>query len=405
MTKAISDRKNHCMIVHAHYPLGETRVEREALALVDAGYSVDVLCLRNETEQAVETINGVNVYRLPVMRNKTRNIAGQLFEYLKFFFLTFFKLLVLYPQRKYKTIQAHNLPDFLIFAALVPKVFGARLILDLHDLMPEFFASKMDRDMNNFLVRLVILQERLSCRFTDHVITVTDVWRDRLISRGVREDKVSVVMNVADDRIFQPHPGQKHERRSNDDFRLIYHGTFKQHYGMDVLIRAIKLALDEMPGIHLTMQGVGEFYDEMARLVGELELNQNVRINAFVLPTEELPALITAADVGVIPNHNDVFTGDLLPTKMMEYVALEVPVIASRTRVISHYFSETMVQFFNPGDPESLAQSILYLHRNQDRLKEQIVNSKQFIETYNWKSISQMYVELVERLAMGGSRP
>ena len=43
-------QKRHCMIVHAYYPVGETRVQREALALIDAGYAVDVICLREQGE-------------------------------------------------------------------------------------------------------------------------------------------------------------------------------------------------------------------------------------------------------------------------------------------------------------------------------------------------------------------
>ena len=390
--------KNHCMIVHAYYPIGEPRVTREARVLVSAGYAVDVLCLRNHGEQKFESVNGVDIHRLPVMRKRMGGLVGQLLEYLLFFILVFFKLLVLYPRRKYKTIQTHNLPDFLVFSAMIPKMFGTRLILDLHDLMPEFFASKMNRGMNNFLVRLVIWQEQLSCWFADQVITVTEVWRERLISRGVPKDKVSVVMNVADDRIFRSYPDLEH-RRANGDFHLIYHGTFKKHYGMDVLIKAIKLASEEIPHIQLTLQGFGEYHDDMIQLVEELGLHQNVRIHANMLPSEDLPPLLKQADAGVIPNHNDLFTGDLLPTKMMEYVALDVPIIASRTRVISHYFNDEMVQFFEPGSPESMARSIVDLYHHRDRLKEKVENSKKFNEIYSWKSVSKKYVGLIEFLS------
>ncbi|MGB7876986.1 MAG: glycosyltransferase family 4 protein [Anaerolineales bacterium] len=394
--------KHHCMIVHAYYPLGETRVEREALALIDAGYAVDVICLRDEDERSFESINDVEIYRLPVMRKNVGGFFGQFLEYISFFALVFFKLIALYPRRNYGTVQAHNLPDFLIFSALIPKLFGARLILDLHDLMPEFFASKTNRSMDSFLVRLVILQEQLSCRFADQVVTVTEIWRERLISRGTRADKVSVVMNVADDRIFHSNSSEEHGLRENHGFRLIYHGTFKQHYGMAELIRAVKLASNEVRGLHLTLQGVGEYHAEMVRMVDELELHQYVQINAFSLPTEELPALIKKADAGVVPNHNDVFTGDLLPTKMLEYIALDVPVIAAKTRVISQYFDEKMVQFFTPGDPESLAQNIIYLSNHRDRLTEQILNSKKFTEDYSWRSVSRKYVELIKGLSGKG---
>jgi glycosyltransferase involved in cell wall biosynthesis len=193
--------RNHtrqCMVVHAYYPLGETRVEREAHALIARGYEVDVICLRKEGEPAVDFQDRINIHRLPVKRHKRSGLAVQLFEYLVFFILAFVKLTALHLQRRYLIVQVHNLPDFLVFAALVPKVTGARVILDLHDLMPEFCAARFNSDVNSWLVRLVRWQEQLSCRFADHVITVTERWRERLVKRGLPAEKVTVVMLDAD---------------------------------------------------------------------------------------------------------------------------------------------------------------------------------------------------------------
>lgn len=391
--------KRHCMVVHACYPLGETRVEREALALVDQGYEVDVICLQYETEADFETVNGVNIYRIPVKRGPTRSLFSRFGEYLTFFWQVFFKLLKLQPQRRYRVVQAHNLPDFLIFAALIPKLMGARLILDIHDMMPEFFAAQSNRSMDSFFVRCVLWQEILSCHFADHVITVTELWRKKLISRGIPAEKVSVVMNVADDRIFRSDPARLRPHSVNGHFHLIYHGTFKERYGLDVLIRAVGLVRKKLPGIRATLQGEGEFLEEMRRLVDELGLHDHVHIHASILPTEKLPELITQADAGVIPNRNDIFTGDLLPTKMMEYVALNIPIIAARTRVISEYFDDNMVHFFTPGDANSLAETILDLYHHPEKMHKQVQNQNTFSNTYNWRTISQKYVNLVNGMA------
>lgn len=390
------------MVVHAYYPLGETRVEREALALVGAGWALDVICLRHDKDPDFESVDGVDIYRLPVVRKKTGGMARQLVEYLHFFLLVFFRLLTLYPRRKYETIQVHNLPDFLVFSAFVPKLLGARIILDIHDLMPEFFAARTGMGMGSIPVRIVILQEQLSCWFADHVITVTEVWRGRLVARGVPPAKVSVVMNVADERIFRPLPEREPRKHDDSCFRLIYHGTFKRYYGMEELIKAIGIASQVVPDVHLTIQGVGEMYAEMQRLVEDLQLQSHIDINGFALPAEELPTLIAQADAGVVANRNDVFAGDLLPTKLLEYVALRKPVIASRTRVISMYFDDSMVEFFTPGDYGSLAESIIALYHGRERLAELAQNSQRFVEKHNWQSISMRYVDLVGRLAEKG---
>ena len=202
MTKG-KGKKRHCMVVHAYYPLGETRVQREAIALRDRGYQVDVICLRGRGEAARECHDGVEVHRLPVGRHRGRGLAVQLLEYLVFFAMAAVRLSWLHLRRRYRSVQVHNLPDFLVFAAVFPKATGAPVILDLHDLMPEFFAARLGLTMDHPLVRMVLLQERMACRFADHVITVTEGWRETLAGRSVPMTRSTVVMNVADSALFR----------------------------------------------------------------------------------------------------------------------------------------------------------------------------------------------------------
>src|SRR5213593_3403398 len=94
-----SYHRRHCMVVHNYYPLGEPRVEREAQALVNHGYEVDVICLQREGEPVVDTKAGVQVYRLPVKRHRGRGLAVQLLEYLAFFVMALGKLAILHSRR------------------------------------------------------------------------------------------------------------------------------------------------------------------------------------------------------------------------------------------------------------------------------------------------------------------
>lgn len=387
--------KRHCMVVHAYYPLGETRVLREALALVAKGYEVDVLCLRGEGEPARDREEGIEIYRLPMKRHKGSGFLVQLLEYLAFFMLAFGKLLLLHPRKRYGTVQVHNLPDFLVFAALFPKATGARVILDLHDLMPEFFAAKSGGEMSDWPVRFVIWQEQLSCRFADHVITVTDVWKETLIRRGVPAHKILVVMNVADSGVF--HRPEAQPAKNGNGFGLIYHGTFTHRYGVDLIVEAVEKVRDQIPGVHLTLLGRGETRDELIRLTEVLNLEEHVTFGG-TLPVNELPPLISQADVGIVPNRSNIFTDGLLPTKLMEYVALGTPVIAARTPTIAMYFDDTMVQFFEPGSVDDLARSIRALHRDRQRLSQLARHADKFNRQYSWGQVAADYVALVDRL-------
>jgi len=389
----------HCMVVHATYPLGETRVEREALALVEQGFYVDVICLRGRTEPNTEMVDGVQVFRLPVRRNKGRGLFSQLLEYFVFFTMASIKLATLHRRHRYRIVQLHNLPDFLVFAAWIPKLSGARLILDLHDLMPEFYAGRFGTQLSGWQSRLLCWQERLSCRFADRVITVTEPWRETLIQRGIPGEKISVVMNVADDRVFQAADELERPARNDERFTLVYHGNITWRYGIDLAVRAIDRVRSEIPQIHFLIHGYGDYREQLAQLIDELGLQNHVTFTTRAMPTSELPKLIRKANVGVVPYRRDIFTDGILPTKLMEYAALEMPVITARTPAIEAYFDSTMVQFFEPDSVEDLAHCILGLFNDRERLAELSNGIRRFNERYSWSKTSARYVELVSELA------
>ncbi|PKO13517.1 MAG: hypothetical protein CVU39_18515 [Chloroflexi bacterium HGW-Chloroflexi-10] len=392
--------KRCCMIVYAIYPLAETRVQREAEILLRNGYEVDVICLRLPDDLPIDNYKGVQIYRekyrFPFLGSKKTGLKGRFLNYIRFFFSAAIRITRLQFKHKYDIIQVHNLPDFLVFCAFIPKLMGVPIILDLHDLMPEFFAGRFKARMS-FLAKLVTWQERMACKFANHVITVSDHWRKALIKRGVDEHKCSVILNVADDKIFYPVEKRTGFAPQSDQFRLIYHGSIHERYGLDLAVRAVDQLRSEIPNIHFTLIGNGDFLPRIVELVEERKLSEFVTIEKLHL-AEELPDIIRTCDLGIVPYQNDVFTDGLLPTKLMEYAALELPAIASRTTAIQAYFSDTNTEFFEPGNVNDLAQKILYLHNNPVRLKELSQGSRKFNQRYNWSIVGAEYVKLVEQV-------
>jgi glycosyltransferase involved in cell wall biosynthesis len=391
------------MVVYAYYPLGETRVQREAEALIADGYEVDVVCTRLPNEAATEICSGVHVYRMPMERSLFAGIlpAHRLWEYLLFWLMAMVTLVFLYGKRRYTTIQVHNLPDFLVFVAWLPKVLGTPVLLDLHDLMPEFYVSRYGKSPDSLIVKLVRVQESLSCRFADHVITVSEHWREWLIQRGVPAEKCSVVMNLADPRIFHLPESVPHKPATDGEFRLFYHGTVKKQYGLDLVVRAVDRLRGDIPGIRCTIVGHGDvhYMARLRELIAELELQDLVDFESTTRPVEEIPGLIMASDLGVVAYRSDPFTDGLLPTKLMEYAAMGLPSVAARTPAIKRYFEGTAVELFAPGDIDDLTHHILMLYRNRPRLKELAQKAEIFNQRHNWPTEAESYVKLVNQLA------
>lgn len=399
MSQSAFHLHRHCMVVHNYYPIGEPRVQRQAEALAEAGAEVDVICLRRPDEPTVECNGAIRIFRLPIQKDEGRGLIGHLLEYSAFFFLAMLKLTWLHLRRCYQVIQLHNLPDFLVFAAWIPRLLGASLILDLHDLMPEFFMGRFGHQVVSLPVKLVRWQEALSCRFAHHVITVSEHWRQALIGRGVPADKCSVVMNVADERFFHRPPERPYLAPvESEPFNLIYHGTLVHRYGLDLALQAIAQILCQTPDLRFHILGLGEEYEALEALRDKLGLRQVVIFHGF-LPVENLPGIILEAALGLVPYRNDIFTDSLLPTKLMEYAAMGLPAIAAHTMAIKTYFADTLVEFFTPGDVDDLACCILHLYQNRSRLTELARGAEKFNRRYNWSAQSVTYLRTIGQLS------
>jgi glycosyltransferase involved in cell wall biosynthesis len=249
-------------------------------------------------------------------------------------------------------------------------------------------------------VRLLMLQEKLACAFADHVITVTELWRQTLIGRGVTANKVSVVMNVADDNIFRRSaiPVTGEQPSQPDNFCLIYHGTLAHRYGIDLILDALAQVQGQIPGVRLVIHGRGEFVEDLKAQANRLGVQERVTFSTQYLPISEVPRIIQQADLGIVPYRRDIFTDGILPTKLMEYVALGVPVLAADTPIIRQYFDESMVQYFCPGDAADLARSILWLYQHRERLTALSHNADQFNRQYSWNRVAESYADTLDRL-------
>lgn len=396
----IEKKLRHCMVVYKPYPYSEIRVQREAEALVERGHSVDVICPKYNNDSSEDEHNLVQIYRVNMFWTTNNKFSLRFKQYLQFFFLVFLKLTYLHTKRKYDVIQTHNLPDFLVFSTLVPKFLGARIILDIHDLMPEFFQTRVGSDKKNFLMKLVLLQERLSCKYADCVITVTEHWRQRLINRGVASHKIIVVMNLADQKHFHSIPFSRLGKL--DRFCLFYHGSMPYHYGLDLVLKAMNKLRDQIPTIYFRLVGYGEAQNDLMKMAQELQLDNHVEF-IKIQPVERLQGLIETADVAVVPYLDDPFTDSLMPTKLLEYAVCGIPCIVSRTTAISAYFDDDMVEFFQPGDVDELADAIQRLYKDPRKREELGLNIQRFNESYNWLKQSAAYVSRVQELCRRSS--
>jgi glycosyltransferase involved in cell wall biosynthesis len=283
-----------------------------------------------------------------------------------------------------------------VFTGLIARLRGARILLVMHELMPELFASKFGQGRHRLLRTAVVAVERLSTRFADHVVIVSDPTRDVLVRRGVPRDKVTVVLNAADERLFS---ARSRTRSKRDAIALATHGTILERSGFQSIVRAVVLVRRVVPGVRLVVVGTGEFLPQLRELAEQEGVEDLVEFRGYV-PLDEIASVLARADIGVAAVEPDEFTDLILPTKLMEYVALGLPAVAPRTTAVEAYFDESMVSFFRPGDPADLARAIADLARDPLRAEAQAKNaSARFLSRYAWAQTKNEYLALVDQLA------
>jgi glycosyltransferase involved in cell wall biosynthesis len=383
------------MVAYTNYRR-DPRVRREAEALAQAGHRVTFLARRQDHEPNRETIADVEVVKLPGLAHRRTSIVGYMGDYAIFFVLVSMHLL-LHPLR-YRLIHVNNMPDFLVFAAWLPRLLGRPVIHDVHDLMPELYLEKFASGREHWLVRGLEFQERWAGRFASAVLTVEERLKDILSARGIARDKIHVLMNLPDDRIFAPR-GQMPGKPADAPFVMVYHGTLARRLGLDLAIEAAAIAQRSIPQLELRIIGAGEERARLLDLRDRLNLHGVVTFSDGFVPVEQIPALIRDADIGVIPLRISSGTDVMLPTKLLEYVLVGIPCIVPRTGTIARYFDEAMVRFFDAEDVPSLAAAMVELYRHPDRrsaLAE--AATARFGSLYNWGEHKKVYTHLVARL-------
>jgi glycosyltransferase involved in cell wall biosynthesis len=344
-------------------------VRREAEALADAGFDVEVVCMRTADGPRRSVVNGVTVIQLPVPGRSS--LAGTFLDYGLFLLFAAGYLSVQHIRRPYAVVQAISLPDFLVFAALVPKLLGCRVVAYMQEPTPELAATLFGRKwLTSFLSRI----EQWSIRFADHTVTVTEQLKQRYVERGASADRITVVLNCADPGIFlenwsPPPAGAK------SGFVAVCHGTIEDRYGQDTIIDAARILRDELPDLRVVITGRGSRDEALADAIAHYGLQDVVRFEGWVSQAR-LNEILYSADVGIVAQKASPYSHLVHTNKMVDYWIFGLPVIATRLRAVSELYDDRFVEYYEPGDAADLAAAIRRLHADTARRAELAQNGK-----------------------------
>lgn len=383
------------MLTHSFYE-SDNRVIRYAETLAQRGDSVEVFALRRSPDTPKEeTIVGVKVFRIQDRFSKDRQSksADFLWPLLRFLVVSSWWITRRHIRRRYHLVHVHNIPDFLVFAAWYPKLTGAKVMLDIHDIVPELFGSKFKVSNRSVLVRGLKIVEKLSAAFANRVILSNHLWLEKYTARSARREKCSVFINHVDGRIFYP----RQPARLDSKPVIMFPGGLQWHQGVDIAIQAFAKLRRHLPDAEFHIYGDGNRKPELVALAQELGLNGSVR---FFSPLRigQIADVMAGADLGVVPKRADSFGNEAYSTKIMEFMSLGVPTVVSSTKIDRYYFDDSVVRFFESGNPDALAGAMFDVLSNDELRRGMVARASEYVARNSWDTRKNDYLKLVDSL-------
>ncbi len=375
----------------------DPRVRRYVNALNESGIFCIIICSKKKKDKIFENWNGNRVYRIPVAKLR-QGFFLTFLEYLIFIFLSSFLISYLGIKYRFKIIQVHTLPDSLIFAAALNKLLGAKLILDLHEIFPELFIARKPKLKNSIWVKILMLNEKISIKFADVLITIHDNAKEIFTGRnkGI-EYKIHVILNGVDRSEFS-----ESSLKPTDKFVIIYNGTINKILNLTIVVETLaklknKMADKDFDKIVFRLYGDGPAVDEILALAEKLGVRDKVEYLGF-LPPQEMRRVVLNSNVLILPPLKNIYSDLFYTIKLVEMVYLKIPVIATRLNTYKYYYREESLFYFDSGNIGQLVENVIKVFYDKNLVSLKVENAFKDYQKVRWEIMKERYLAVINNL-------
>jgi glycosyltransferase involved in cell wall biosynthesis len=374
------------MLVENYFPQ-DTRVKNEAALLTDAGYKVAVIALRKQGQPRRETVDGVEVYRLPTLElfKKTpsanvnrinlvfvrlKSFLGYVVEYIYFTSACLVVSTGIFARRGFDVMHAHNPPDTLFLAAVPFKLLGKKFVFDQHDLCPELYRSRYSA-AEGVYTRFLRMFEWCSLKLADVTIATNESYKQIQIERANKSPAdVFVVRNGPNQMRMTPAAPSARLKGMNKSI-LCYIGSLNPQDGVDYLLRSLRHLMHGLnrSDFYCLIMGTGDSLQDLRDLAGNLQLNGCVELTGFV-SDEDLQANLAAADICVDPDPSSPLNDLSTWIKVMEYMAAAKPIVTFDLKE-TRFSARHAAIYVKPNNETEFAEAIAQL-MDQPELRKQM---------------------------------
>ena len=393
------------LVENNSYP-GDTRVRREAQALVDAGFSVTVIAPRELGQPRRDVVDGVGVCRYPAPKERD-SFWGFVWEFFYSTLAAFFVCFSVWRKEGFDVIHAHNPPDTLFAIGLFYKLFGKKFIFDHHDLAPELYMARSEGKGSKLVYKVLLWLEKWSFRTSDLVIATNESYKKIATVRGGVEDgKVRIVRNGPPLNFLQhaqPYP----ELTGLSKTIFGYAGSIGVQDGLDYLVKALDYLKTELKrdDFLTIIMGDGDDLPRIKSMTSEYGLDDHVQFTGW-LKKEKLTRYMASIDIGVDPDPSNDFNDKCTMIKMTEYMAFSKPIVAFD--LPEHRNTSADAAIYVPdNDPARFANALMLLMDDPGQRAEMGEIGRKRVETaIAWEySIPRLLNAYEEVLGFRSNRP
>jgi glycosyltransferase involved in cell wall biosynthesis len=347
------------LIENGPFPF-DRRMRHLAEALRGAGYQVTVICPKGEEHcrSSVEIVDGIKVYRYPVPFQASTRL-GYILEYPWAFLCLGVLSLRVWIRDGFDVIHCANPPDIMFLLARLFKLFGKKFVYDQHDLCPELYQSKFERQGRVY--RTLLFLERQSYGAADLVISTNQSYREIARERGGISDKRSAIIRNGVDITRFHRKKIRPELRREFAYLAVYLGVMGKQDGVDRIVQAAHHVVHTFgrQDVLFTMIGKGECWHELKRLSEELKVGHVMEFLGYV-SDDLLLDYLSAADVSLAPDPPSRMNRLSTMTKIMEYMACQIPII-SFDLLETRRSAGDAAFYVEEEDPKMFAQALVDL--------------------------------------------
>jgi glycosyltransferase involved in cell wall biosynthesis len=261
------------------------------------------------------------------------------------------------------------------------------------DALDTLIPEKMFQALGKFV-------EQKTIKLSSSVFVTNQKLKDYVVDLGADEKRVSIFSSGIDFQRFNTDVNGLEIRSrygiSSDDTVLLFMGWIYHFSGIKEVVRALAQAREQYPHLKLLLVGEGDAYPEIQSLREELHLEDLVILTGRQ-PYEKMPEFVAAADICILPAYTDEKTMlDIVPIKVIEYLAGAKPVITTRLPGIMKEFGENSGVVYVDTPDEVLGAAKLLIGTDQSTSIG--LRGLRSVKRFDWNIITDLFEEKLANL-------